>query len=213
VFIGRANPVRPGGYATFLACPRGCDPLKAVLTTRYGSPPDVLQIRELATPVPAEDEVLIRLYASSVNPLDDFTIRGPLFFFPKLGELLKPQHQIAGADYAGRIASVGRDIKQFRVGDEVFGASFRGKGLGGFAEYVCAREDCLAPKPSNLSFEEAAALPVAAITALQGLRDQGQIQQGQKVVIDGASGGVGTFAVQIAKSFGAEVTAVCIREM
>ena len=183
--------------------------MKAILITRYGPPLDVLQLREVATPEPAEDEVLIKLYASSVNPLDGFTIRGPLFFFPKLGRLLKPKHKIAGADYAGRIESVGRDIKRFRPGDDVFGASFTGKGLGGFAEYACAREDSLAPKPSNLSFEEAAAVPVAAITALQGLRDHGQIQRGQKVLIDGASGGVGTFAVQIAKSFGAEVTAVC----
>ncbi len=183
--------------------------MKAIVTTRYGPPLDVLQLREVATPEPADDEVLIRLYASSVNPLDGFTIRGPLFFFPKLGRLLKPKHKIAGADIAGRVESVGRDIKQFRPGDEVFGASFSGKGLGGFAEYACAREGNLAPKPSNLSFEEAAAVPVAAITALQGLRDHGQIQRGQKVLIDGASGGVGTFAVQIAKSFGAEVTAVC----
>jgi NADPH:quinone reductase-like Zn-dependent oxidoreductase len=159
--------------------------------------------------VPAEDEVLIRLYASSVNPLDGFTIRGPLFFFPKLGRLLEPKHKIAGADFAGRVESVGRDIKRFRPGEEVFGASFARKGMGGFAEFVCASEENLAPKPSNLSFEEAAAVPVAAITALQGLRDQGQIQRGQKVLIDGSSGGVGTFAVQIAKSFGAEVTAVC----
>jgi NADPH:quinone reductase-like Zn-dependent oxidoreductase len=183
--------------------------LKAVVITQYGPPTEVLQLREVATPEPAEDEVLIRLYASSVNPLDGFTIRGPLFFFPKLGRFLTPKHKIAGADFAGRVESVGRDIKRFRPGDEVFGASFSGKGLGGFAEYACAREDSLASKPSNLSFEEAAAVPVAAITALQGLRDQGQIQRGQKVLIDGASGGVGTFAVQIAKSFGAEVTAVC----
>jgi NADPH:quinone reductase-like Zn-dependent oxidoreductase len=183
--------------------------LKAIVTTQYGPPLQVLQLTEVATPVPAEDEALVRVYASSVNPLDGFTVRGPLFFFPKLGRLLKPKDKIAGADFAGRVESVGRDIKRFRPGDEVFGASFRGKGLGGFAEYVCAREDSLAAKPSNLSFEEAAAVPVAAITALQGLRDQGQIQRGHKVLIDGASGGVGTFAVQIAKSFGAEVTAVC----
>jgi NADPH:quinone reductase-like Zn-dependent oxidoreductase len=183
--------------------------LKAIVTTRYGPPLEVLQLREVATPEPAENEVLIRLYASSVNPLDGFTIRGPLFFFPRLGRLLTPKDRIAGADFAGRIESVGRDIKQFQLGDAVFGASFRGKGLGAFAEYACAREDSLAPKPSNLSFEEAAAVPVAAITALQGLRDHGQIQHGQRVLIDGASGGVGTFAVQIAKSFGAEVTAVC----
>ncbi len=183
--------------------------MNAIVTTQYGPPADVLRLREVATPEPTEAEVLIKLYASSVNPLDGFTIRGPLFFFPKLGRLLKPTHKIAGADFAGRIESIGRDIRRFLPGDEVFGASFRGKDLGGFAEYVCAREDSLAPKPSNLSFEEAAAVPVAAITALQGLRDQGQIQRGQKVLIDGASGGVGTFAVQIAKSFGAEVTAVC----
>jgi NADPH:quinone reductase-like Zn-dependent oxidoreductase len=197
------------GCVTFLASRRGCDPLKAIIVTQYGPPLEVLQLREVETPVPAEDEVLIRLYASSVNPLDGFTIRGPLFFFPKLGRLLKPKHKIAGADFAGRVESVGRDVKQFQPGDEVFGASFTAKGLGGFAEYVCAREDSLALKPSNLSFEEAAAVPVAAITALQGLRDHGQIQRGRKVLIDGASGGVGTFAVQIAKSFGAEVTAVC----
>jgi len=171
----------------------GWDSLKAVVVTQYGPPTDVLQLREVATPAPAEDEVLIRLYASSVNPLDGFTIRGPLFFFPKLGRLLKPKHKIAGADFAGRVESVGRDIKRFRLGDEVFGASFEGKGLGGFAEYACAREDSLALKPSNLSFEQAAAVPVAAVTALQGLRDQGQIQRGQKVLIDGASGGGGQF--------------------
>ena len=184
-------------------------PLKAVVTGQYGPPREVLRLTEVATPVSADDEVLIRLYASSVNPLDSFAIRGPLFFLPKLGRLLKPKHKIAGADFAGRVESVGRDIKQFRPGDEVFGASFTGKGLGGFAEFACASEISLAPKPSNLSFEEAAAVPVAAITALQGLRDQGQIRRGQKVLIDGASGGVGTFAVQVAKSFGAEVTAVC----
>jgi NADPH:quinone reductase-like Zn-dependent oxidoreductase len=182
--------------------------VKAMVTTQYG-PPDLLQLREVATPTPAQDEVLIKLYASSVNPLDGFAIRGPLFFVPKIGRLLKPKHKIAGADLAGRVESVGRDVKQFRPGDEVFGASFGKRGLGGFAEYACAVEDCLARKPANLSFAEAAAVPVAAITALQGLRDKGEIQRGQKVLIDGASGGVGTFAIQIAKSFGAEVTAVC----
>ena len=109
---------------------------KAVVTTQYGPPPDVLQLMEVATPVPAEDEVLIRLYASSVNPLDGFTIRGPLFFFPKLGRLLKPKHKIAGADFAGRVELVGCLIKQFRLGDEVFGASFTGKCLGGFANWL-----------------------------------------------------------------------------
>lgn len=182
--------------------------MKAMVTTQYG-PADELQLREIATPTPAQDEVLIKLYASSVNPLDSFVIRGPLFFVPIIGRLLKPKHKIAGADIAGRVESVGRDVKQFRPGDEVFGASFGKRGLGGFAEYACAVENCLARKPANLSFAEAAAVPVAAITALQGLRDKGEIQRGQKVLIDGASGGVGTFAIQIAKSFGAEVTAVC----
>ena len=183
--------------------------MKAILTTEYGRPLDVLQLRQVATPEPAEAEVLIKLFASSVNPLDDFSIRGPLFFVPKLGRLLKPTHKIAGADYAGIIESTGRDVNQFRPGDAVFGASFTGKAQGGFAEYVCAREDALAPKPTNLSFEQAAAVPVAAITALQALRDHGRVQPGQNVLIDGASGGVGTFAIQIAKSFGANVTAVC----
>ncbi len=169
----------------------------------------MLQLREIATPAPAVDQVLIKQYASSVNPLDSFTMRGPLFFLPGVGKLLKPKHRVIGADIAGRVESVGKDIKQLRPGDEVFGASFQGKGLGGFAEYVCTTEDRLALKPANLSFAEAAAVPVAAITALQGLRDHGRIERGQRVLIDGASGGVGTFAVQIAKSFGAEVTAVC----
>ena len=182
--------------------------MKAIVTTRYG-PPEVLQLREIATPVPADDEVLIKLYASSVNPVDSFAMRGPLFFLPPIGRLLKPQQEVIGADVAGRVQSVGRDVKQFQPGDEVFGGSFGKRGLGGFAEYVCTAEDRLARKPANISFDGAAAVPVAAITALQGLRDKGRIQPGQRVLVDGASGGVGTFAVQIAKSFGAEVTAVC----
>ncbi len=182
--------------------------MKAIVTTRYG-PPEVLQLREIATPEPAADEVLIKVYASSVNPLDSYVMRGPLFFLPALGRLLRPKHKVAGADLSGKVESVGKDVKQFQPGDDVFGGSFGRKGLGGFAEYVCAIPDCLAPKPANISFEDAAAVTVAAITALQGLRDQGRIQPGQKVLVDGASGGVGTFAVQIAKWFGAEVTAVC----
>jgi NADPH:quinone reductase-like Zn-dependent oxidoreductase len=182
--------------------------MKAIVTTRYG-PPEVLQLREIPKPVPAVDQVLIKVYASSVNPLDSFMMRGPLFFLSAIGNLLKPKHQVMGADIAGVIESTGRDIKRFHPGDEVFGASFESNGLGGFAEYACAREDRLAPKPANVSFEQAAAVPVAAITALQGLRDYGQIKPGHKVLIDGASGGVGTFAIQLAKTFGAEVTAVC----
>jgi NADPH:quinone reductase-like Zn-dependent oxidoreductase len=178
--------------------------MKAIVSTKYG-PPDVLQFKEIATPTPADDEVLIKVCAASVNPLDSFFMRGPLFFLPMIGGLLKPKHRVLGCDIVGRVEAVGRHVKQFQPGDEVFG----GKGVGGFAEYACVMEDKLARKPANVSFEDAAAVPIAAITALQGLRDKGRIQPGHKVVVDGASGGVGTFAVQIAKAFGAEVTAVC----
>ncbi|HEX4809651.1 MAG TPA: NAD(P)-dependent alcohol dehydrogenase [Bryobacteraceae bacterium] len=178
--------------------------MKAIVCTRYGSP-DVLQFEEVSTPIPADDEVLIKLYAAAVNPLDSYSMRGPLFFLPAIGGLLKPKHKIPGSDIAGRVEAVGGHAKQFQSGDEVFG----GKLVGGFAEYVCVTEGQLALKPTNLSFEEAAAVPIAAITALQALRDKGQIRPGHKVLVDGASGGVGTFAIQIAKSFGAEVTAVC----
>ncbi|MGC1298560.1 MAG: NAD(P)-dependent alcohol dehydrogenase [Alloacidobacterium sp.] len=132
-----------------------------------------------------------------------------MFFIPWVGKLLKPKRKVIGADITGRVESVGGDVKQFHPGDEVLGASFEGKGLGGFAEYVCVMEDRLVLKPANITFEQAAAVPVAAITALQALRDHGQIVRGQRVLIDGSSGGVGTFAIQIAKSFGADVTAVC----
>jgi NADPH:quinone reductase-like Zn-dependent oxidoreductase len=179
--------------------------MKAIVRTQYG-PPDGLQFKEVATPAPANHEVLIALYAASVNPLDLFSMRGaPLI--GRIPGLRRPKHQILGCDIAGRVEAVGREVKQFQPGDEVFGVS--GFAGGGFAEYVCAPEEKLAPKPANLSFEDAAAVPVAAITALQGLRDKGRIERGHKVLIDGASGGVGTFAVQIAKAFGAEVTAVC----
>jgi NADPH:quinone reductase-like Zn-dependent oxidoreductase len=178
--------------------------MKAVVYYTYGSP-DVLKCEEIEKPTAGDHEVLIKVHAASVNPLDSYFMRGPLFFLPMIGGLLKPKHKVLGCDIAGRVEAVGRHVKQFQPGDEVFG----GKGVGGFAEYVCAAEDKLALKPANISFEDAAAVPVAAITALQGLRDKGRIQPGHKVLVDGASGGVGTFAVQIAKSFGAEVTAVC----
>ncbi|MGA2606375.1 MAG: NAD(P)-dependent alcohol dehydrogenase [Terriglobia bacterium] len=178
--------------------------MKAIVYTQYG-PPDVLQFKEVATPVPADDEVLIKIYAASVNPRDRYFMRGLLLLRLITGGLRTPKHKILGSEIAGRVEAVGREVKQFQPGDEVFG----GVGFGGFAEYVCAIEDRLALKPANISFEGAAAAPIAAITALQGLRDKGRIQRGQKVLVDGASGGVGTFAVQIAKSFEAEVTAVC----
>ncbi len=178
--------------------------MKAIVCTRYG-PPDVLQFKDIAKPTPADNEVLIKLYAASVNPVDLHLMRGKPFFLRLMsGGLRAPKREVPGHDIAGRVEAVGRNVTQFKPGDDVFGAC-----RGAFAEYVCALEDKLAPKPANSSFEDAAALPVAALTALQGLRDKGRIQPGQKVLIDGASGGVGTFAVQIAKSFGTEVTAVC----
>jgi NADPH:quinone reductase-like Zn-dependent oxidoreductase len=182
--------------------------MKAIVRTRYG-PPDVLRFAEVDKPTPRGNDVLIELYAASVNPLDLFSMRGaPLI--RSIPGLRTPQQPVLGCDVAGRVEAVGGDVTQFQPGDEVFGTtSFAG---GGFAEYACAIEGHLALKPANISFEEAAAVPVAAITALQGLRDKGRIQRGQKVLIDGASGGVGTFAVQVAKSFGAEVTAVCSSE-
>ena len=179
--------------------------MKALVCTQYG-PPDALQFTDVPKPTPADDEVLIQVYAASLNPFDWHLMRGkPLFIRLMTGGLLNPKHKILGSDIAGRVEAVGAHVKQFQPGDEVFA----GKGVGGFAEYACATEDRSALKPANLSFEQAAAVPVAAITALQGLRDKGGIQPSQKVLIDGASGGVGTFAIQIAKSFGAEVTAVC----
>jgi NADPH:quinone reductase-like Zn-dependent oxidoreductase len=178
--------------------------MKAFVYTRYG-PPDVLQCKEVATPAPADNQVLIKVRAASVNPLDWHFMRGEPRFVRLMTGLRKPKHTVLGSDIAGRVEAVGANVKLFQPGDEVFG----GVGVGGFAEYACATEDRLSLKPADLSFEEAAAVPIAAITALQSLRDKGQIKPGFKVLIDGASGGVGTFAIQIAKSFGTEVTAVC----
>jgi NADPH:quinone reductase-like Zn-dependent oxidoreductase len=176
--------------------------MKAIVHTQYG-PSEVLQFTEVARPTPKDNEVLIRVHAASINPVDRYLMRGaPLLRL--IPGLRKPKFTGLGLDVAGRVEAVGSNVTQFRPGDEVFGAC-----RGAFAEYVCAREDKLALKPVNSSFEDAAALPIAAITALQGFRDKGRIQRGHRVLIDGASGGVGTFAVQIAKSFGAEVTAVC----
>lgn len=175
--------------------------MKAIVCTRYG-PPETLQFTEVAKPIPKDNEVLIKIHGASVNPVDRI-FRVP-YVLRILTGLRKPKDARVGADMAGRIEAVGRNVTQFKPGDDVFGVC-----RGAFAEYGCAIEDKLAPKPAHISFEEAAAVPVAALTALQGLRDKGRIQPGQKVLVDGASGGVGTFAVQIAKAFGAEVTAVC----
>ncbi len=182
--------------------------MKAIVYEKYG-PPDVLQLKEVAKPAPKEDEVLIKVQAASVNYSDWVYVRGkPLVARLMSAGLLKPKNMMLGADVAGRVEAVGRNTKQFRPGDEVFG-DLSVCGWGGFAEYVSVPEDAIAVKPANLTFEEAAAVPQAAIVALQGLRDKGQIQPGQKVLINGASSGIGTFAVQIAKFFGAEVTGVC----
>ena len=178
--------------------------MKAIMCTQYG-PPDVLQLKEVEKPAPKEGEILVKIHAASVNALDRHALKSPFLVRIIAGNgLLKPKDQRLGADLAGRVEAVGTNVTQFQPGDEVYGAY-----VGGFAEYASVPENRLALKPTNLSFEEAATVPVAALTALQGLRDTGQIQSGQKVLISGASGGVGTFAVQIAKSFGAEVTAVC----
>src|SRR5437588_5417444 len=178
--------------------------MRAIVYHTYGSP-DVLKLEEVQKPVPQDDEVLVKVHATSVNAGDWHLLRAKPFLMRLMGYgLLKPKNSILGSDIAGRVEAVGRNVTQFQQDDEVFG-NIR----GGFAEYVCAREDALVLQPANLSFEEAAAVPMAAVTALQGLRDKGQIQPGQKVLIHGASGGVVTFAVQIAKSFGAEVTGVC----
>ena len=180
--------------------------MKAIVYAQYGSP-DFLQLREVARPAPKEDEVLIRVHAASVNAADWHYLRGAPFLFRLETGFPKPKNTFLGADVAGRVEAVGRNVTQFQPGDEVFG-DLSESGRGTFAEYVCASENALALKPANISFEEAAAVPMAAVVALQGLR-AGKIQRGQKVLVNGASGGVGTFAVQIAKAFGAEVTAVC----
>src|SRR5918911_1732329 len=181
--------------------------MKAIVYTQYGSP-DVLQFREVEKPTPKEDEVLVKIHAASANPADWHTMRGAPFLARLVNGLFKPKHSRLGADLAGRVEAVGRNVTQFQVGDDVFGCLSL-NAMSSFAKYACATEDNLSLKPANLSFEAAAAVPLAALTALQGLRNKVQIQPGQKVLINGASGGVGTFAVQIAKSFGAEVTGVC----
>lgn len=178
--------------------------MKAVVYCDYGSP-DVLRLEEIAKPVPDDDQILVRVRTASANPLDWHFMRGEPYV-ARLGMgLRKPKDTQLGVDYAGTVESVGKNVTQFKAGDEVFGGK-----SGAFAGYVCARADrAVALKPANITFEQAASVPVAAITALQALRDYGKLEAGQKVLINGASGGVGTFAVQIAKSFGADVTGVC----
>ena len=177
--------------------------MKAIVHDEYGSP-DVLRVEEIDKPLVGDNDVLVRVHAAAVNPLDWHSVRG-LPYPLRLGNgLFKPQNRIPGVDVAGQIEAVGKNVTQCRPGDEVFGLC-----KGALAEYARAEEDRLVPKPARLTFEQAAAIPVGALTALQGLRDRGRIASGQQVLIVGASGGVGSFAVQIAKSFGAHVTAVC----
>ena len=177
--------------------------MKAIVYTQYGSP-DVLQFKEVEKPAPTDGQILVKIYAASANPVDWHLMRASPFLARLAGGLRKPKDPRLGADFAGRVEAVGANVAQFQPGDEVFGAS-----TGAFAEYICVAESEVALKPANLSFEQAAAVPVAATTALQGLRDTGQIHTGQRVLVNGASGGVGTFAVQIARAFGTEVTGVC----
>lgn len=179
--------------------------MKAMVYTKYGSK-DVLKLVELEKPVPKDKEVLIRVHAASVNSWDWDLLRG-VPFMVRLGGILKPKFKILGADIAGTVEAVGSKVNQFRAGDEVFG-DISGSGWGGFAEYVAVREDVLSLKPAHMSFDQAAALPQAGVLALQGLRDKGKIRKGMRVLINGAGGGVGTFAVQFAKAIGAEVAAV-----
>jgi NADPH:quinone reductase-like Zn-dependent oxidoreductase len=178
--------------------------MRAIVRDTYGSP-DVLELQEIDKPEVADDELLVRVGAASVNPVDWHSLTGTPYIVHLQDGLRTPKSNRLGVDFAGQVEAVGTNVTQFRPGDEVFGAR-----NGAFAEYVCVREDRgVVLKPAKLTFEQAAAVPVAALTALQGLRDKGQIQPGQKVLINGASGGVGTFAVQIAKALGAETTGVC----
>src|SRR5215208_1132637 len=181
--------------------------MKAIVYTKYG-PLDVLQLKEVDKPTPKDNEVLVKIYATTVTPGDAIVVKGDPFPVRFWSGLLKPKHKIPGKEIAGRVETVGKNVTRFQPGNDVFG-DLTVCGLGAFAEFVSVPENAIAPKPANLTFEEAAAVPESAIVALQGLRDHGKIQPGQKVLINGTSGGVGSFAVQIAKSFGAEVTAVC----
>jgi NADPH:quinone reductase-like Zn-dependent oxidoreductase len=182
--------------------------MKAIVQTEYGSP-DVLSLAEVEKPIVSGRNVLVKVHASSINSADWRLMRGTPFLVRLMyGGLRKPKIQTLGVDFAGRVEAVGPEVTQFQPGDEVFG-ELSEYGFGGFAEYVCAAETALVRKPMNITFEQAATVPDAAIAALQALRDCGQLQSGQRVLINGASSGVGGFAVQIAKAFGAEVTAVC----
>jgi NADPH:quinone reductase-like Zn-dependent oxidoreductase len=178
--------------------------MKAVVATKYG-PPDVLQVQEVDKPAPTDSQLLVRVRAVSLNPAEWRMRRGMLLARVVTRAFSRPPEPMLAADFAGRVEAVGRDVSEYAVGDEVYGR----RSPDGFAEYVCVSEKSIARKPANVTFEQAAAVPVAGLTALQSIRDNGQLRPGQKVLINGAAGGVGTFGVQIAKAFGAEVTGVC----
>jgi NADPH:quinone reductase-like Zn-dependent oxidoreductase len=192
--------------------------MRAAVCSRYGPPVEVVHVEDVEKPIPKPNEVLIEVRAASVNPVDGALMKGRPYVARILTGLRKPKITRLGVDVAGQVEAVGRNVTQFKPGDEVFGSCIRdpqASGVrvwdcqGAFAEYVCAPESTLATKPDCVTFEQAASAPVPAFTALQGLRDKGRIQPGQRILINGAAGGVGTFAVQIAKSFGTEVTGVC----
>ncbi|MCB0165527.1 MAG: NAD(P)-dependent alcohol dehydrogenase, partial [Anaerolineae bacterium] len=178
--------------------------MKAIVYYKYGSPGDVLKLHNIDKPVVKNDEVLVHIRAAAVQAGDWVIVRGVPYFARPMYGLPKPKNPVAGTDMAGQVEAVGENVKNFQPGDEVFGW-----GTGAFAEYACVQESNFVPKPKGLTFEQAAAIPGSGITALQALRDHGRVQPGQKVLIIGASGGVGTFAVQIAKAFDAEVTGMC----
>ncbi|MDH3290215.1 MAG: NAD(P)-dependent alcohol dehydrogenase [Gemmatimonadota bacterium] len=178
--------------------------MKAIVQDTYGSP-DVLQLRDIDTPVPGDDDVLVRVHAAGVDPGVWHVMTGLPYLIRIMGYGLRaPKTRVRGFDVAGRVEAVGKNVTRFEVGDDVFGMC-----NGSFAEYACAKEDACARKPANLTFEQAAVVPNSAFTALQGLRNQGKVQAGQRVLIIGAAGGVGSYAVQLAKAFGADVTGVC----
>jgi NADPH:quinone reductase-like Zn-dependent oxidoreductase len=199
-------------YGVSIACQFNLDvkergSMKAIVQTKYGSP-EVLSLQEVDRPVVSNTGVLVRIHATSVHAGDWHLMRGTPWLLRLMFGLFKPKHQILGTDMAGTVAEIGVEVTQFKIGDRVFG-DLSASGFGGFAEYVCVPESALALKPDNLTFAQAATVPASALAALQGLRDVGKIRSGQQVLINGAAGGVGSFAVQIARATGAIVTAVC----
>lgn len=201
--FGRLALLVPGLVAPPAAGVENAPPMRAVVRHAYGGP-EVLRVEAVEKPVPTDDQLRIRVHAASINPLDWHYLRGAPYLMRLDSGLTRPTSPRLGVDFAGTVEAVGRNVSGFKPGDEVFGGR-----NGALAEYVCVSPRAVVAKPANVTFEQAAAVPIAAVTALQGLRDRGKLRAGEKVLINGASGGVGTFAVQIAKVLGAEVTGVC----